>query len=151
MRDLAIKAGFIDENLNGRDMNPLGPHSLRESFGSILANHGVPDNVIDFFLGHSISEQDQAYKRLNAGDLRKLYLEIEPHLSISSDIGLETKLKAEIDERNRQLQTLVNGLSAENLELKSRMARNELESTELKKRLGCIETALAEWKKELES
>ncbi len=39
----------------------------------------------------------------------------------------------EIEERNRQLQTLVNGVTAENLELKARMAKMELAITDVVK------------------
>ena len=48
--------------------------------------------------------------------------------------------KLETEDRNRQLQTLVNGLTAENLELKSRMARLELETTEKTGRLKKVES-----------
>jgi site-specific recombinase XerC len=43
MREVALKSSFIDKGNNGNSYNPLGPHALRESFGSIMANSGVPD------------------------------------------------------------------------------------------------------------
>jgi hypothetical protein len=121
MRDLAVRAGFVDERMNGRSFNPLSPHALRESFGSIMVNKGVPDVIVDFWLGHEVGEMAEAYKRAQYGDLRRIYLEMEPHISITAGGELEEKLRAEIDERNRQLQQLVNGLTAENLELKRRV------------------------------
>jgi hypothetical protein len=60
---------------------------------------------------------------------------LEPFISIGTGGEIEEKLRAEIDEKNRQLQTLVNGLATENLEMKARLARVELEITELKKEL----------------
>jgi len=127
IRDVALKAKFVDKENNGQPQNPLGPHALRESFGSIMINSGVPDTIVDFWLGHSIGEMAEAYKSVQASSLRKMYLEREKLLSISApkvDIEeLETKIETRVEERNRQLQTLVNGLTAENLELKSRMAR----------------------------
>ncbi len=36
LRDVAIKSGFVDDDFNGKDFNPLGPPALRESFGSIM-------------------------------------------------------------------------------------------------------------------
>jgi len=58
LREVAIKSGFVDENLNGQDFNPLSPHALRESFGSIMINKGVPDSIVDFWLGHVIGDND---------------------------------------------------------------------------------------------
>ncbi len=54
MKTVAHNAGFIDDKNNGKAFNPLGPYALRESFGSILINSGVPDTIVDFWLGHNI-------------------------------------------------------------------------------------------------
>jgi phage shock protein A len=40
-------------------------------------------------------------------------------------------LRAEIEERNKQLQALVNGLTAENMELKAKISRLERQMAEL--------------------
>jgi len=133
MRRVALKAGFIDENLNGRDFNPLSPHALRESFGSIMTNKGVPDTIVDFWLGHEIGEMAEAYKRGKEEELRRIYLEREPFISISPRSEIEEKLRREMDEKTRRLQILVNGLTAENLELKERIRNIEKEIAEFKK------------------
>ena len=135
MRHLAIKSGFVDKDMNGRDFNPLSPHALRESFGSIMTNKGVPDSIVDFWLGHEIGEMAEAYKRGMAEDLKRIYLEKEPFISISTGGELEEKLRSEIDEKNRQLQTLVNGLSVENMDLRGRLGRVETEVLKLKETL----------------
>ena len=44
-----------------------------------------------------------------------------------------SKLRVEVEEKNEQLQTLVNGLTAENLELKSRVSKMETEHSRLEK------------------
>jgi hypothetical protein len=74
-------------------------------------------------------------------------LEREQFISISTGGEIEEKLRAEIDEKNRQLQTLVNNVVAENIELKARVSRNELEVTELRKN---VSKELEELKKMLE-
>ena len=106
-------------------------------FGSIMINSGVPDTIVDFWLGHSIGEMAEAYKSVQYESLKRMYLEREKLLSISTGPidteEIERKVEAKVEERNRQLQRLVNGLSAENLELKSRVAKVELEPTDLKK------------------
>jgi hypothetical protein len=102
----------------------------RESFGSIMSNKGVPDTIVDFWLGHEIGEMAKAYKRNNFEDLKKTYLEKEVFLSISTGGELEEKFRAEIDDKNKQLQSLVNGLTAENLDLKERVKTIENTSKE---------------------
>jgi len=133
LRDVAIKSGFVDEHLNGKDFNPLSPHALRESFGSIMTNKGVPDSIVDFWLGHEIGEMAEAYKRGMADDLRRIYMEKEVFLSVSTNGELEAKLRTEIDEKNKQLQQIVNGLVSENMALKGELEKVKLDHAEMKK------------------
>jgi hypothetical protein len=44
----------------------------------------VPDAIVDFWLGHEIREMAEAYKRARYEDLKRIYLEHEPHISIST-------------------------------------------------------------------
>jgi len=129
MRNIAIKAGFIDKENNGNDFNPLGPHTLRESMSGLMTNSGVPDTVVDFWLGHSIGEMSEAYKGPQYESVRKMYLEREQLLSISTpkvDIELlKAKLRVEVEEQNRQLQLMVNNLVTENMDLKNRQRKTE--------------------------
>jgi len=126
MRNVAIKAKFIDKENNGKAFNPLGPHALRESFGSIMINSGVPDTIVDFWLGHSIGEMAEAYKSVQAESLRKMYLERERLISVSAqkvDVEeLKTKLRAELEQSNRQLQIMVNNLVTDNMTLKNEVS-----------------------------
>jgi len=50
---------------------------LRESFGSIMTNSGVPDTVVDFWLGHEIGEMAEACKSVRFESLKKMYLDRE--------------------------------------------------------------------------
>jgi len=131
MRNVVIKAKFIDKENNGRAFNPLGPHALRESFGSIMINSGVPDTIVDFWLGHSIGEMAEAYKSVQAESLKKMYLERERLISVSAqkvDVEeLKTKLRAELEQSNRQLQIMVNNLVTDNM-----MLKNEINSLKQK-------------------
>jgi len=137
MRNIAIKASFVNEQNNGKSFNPLGPHALRESFGSIMINSGVPDTIVDFWLGHSIGEMAEAYKSVQTESLKRMYLEREKLLSISApkvDVEkLETKLRAEVEQGNRQLQIMVNKLVTENMDLKNRIQLTERKLAELEK------------------
>jgi len=122
MKIVAHNAGFIDGKNNGKAFNPLGPHALRESFGSIMINSGVPDTIVDFWLGHSIGEMAEAYKGVQFESLKKMYLEREKMLSVSGPKvdaeEIEHKVRFEVEQQNRNLQTLVNSLAIENQRMK---------------------------------
>ena len=130
MRELAVKAGFVDRNLNGRAFNPLSPHALRESFGSILTGQGVPKTVVDFWLGHEIGEMAEAYQEARFEDAKDLYLRCEPFLSVS--VGEDLAKIREVEKREHQLQTIVNNLVAENMQLKQTLKEVAKEVEELK-------------------
>jgi len=129
MKEVAQRAGFIDKQNNGHDQNPLGPHALRESFGSIMTNSGVPDTIVDFWLGHEIGELAEAYKSVQFESLKKMYLDREKLLSISAakvDVEeIKEKLRAEVQEQSKQLQIMVNSLLTENMDLKNRIQQVE--------------------------
>jgi DNA repair exonuclease SbcCD nuclease subunit len=136
MKEVAVNSGFADKANNGNGFNPLGPHALRESFGSIMINSGVPDTIVDFWLGHEIGEMAEAYKGVQSTSLIQMYLERENLLTISSKENIEElkeKLKGEIHEENKQLQTMVNGLVFENMNLKQRISRTEQKLAEVEK------------------
>lgn len=136
LKTVARKSGLVDKDNNGKAFNPLSPHALRESFGSIMINSGAPDTIVDFWLGHEIGEMAEAYKGVQFESLRQMYLEREKLLSISPKENLEelkAKLKGELQEQNRQLQAVVNGLVLENIELKKRISSAEQMLAELEK------------------
>jgi len=129
MKEVAVNSGFVDRENNGNGFNPLGPHALRESLGSIMINSGVPDTIVDFWLGHEIGEMGEAYKGVQYESLRQMYLEREKLISITMpkvDVEeLTVKLRGEIEGQNKQLQVMINGLVSENMDLKNRIQRTE--------------------------
>jgi len=133
MRELAVKAGFVDENMNGKAINPVSPHALRESFSSIMTGKGVPKTVVDFWLGHEIGEMARAYQEAQYEDVKRMYLEREIFLSVSA--GENTEKIREIEARERELQTIISGLVSENMMLKRRVQDLESAVAEIKRRL----------------
>lgn len=121
MKQVAMRSGLVDKTMNGKAINPLSPHALRESFGSIMINAGVPDTIVDFWLGHRIGDMDKAYKGVQYDSLKAMYLQREKLLSVtkkSMDIeAIKHDVRQEIETQSQQLQTLVNGLSSENSRL----------------------------------
>jgi len=152
MRSVALKAGFVDEKNNGRSFNPLGPHALRESFGSIMINSGVPDTIVDFWLGHEIGQMAEAYKGVQHDSLKQMYLDREKLLSISTpevDVEeLEAKVRSEVEKGSKQLQTLVNGLAAENIKLREAVTQLKSENAEFQQKM---ERELRKIKSELQA
>ena len=148
MREVALKAGFIDEENNGKDFNPLGPHALRESFGSIMTNSGVPDTVVDFWHGHEIGEMAKAYKSVQFPSLKRIYLEREHLLSISAkrldEKELEDKVSAKVDERVEVLRRIIRRYEDENVDLRRRIQRTEDKFSEIDRKFAELKKTLAE-------
>ncbi len=127
LREAAHRSPFVDTKNNGKDFNPLSPHALRESFGSIMSNQGVPDNIIDFWLGHSVGEIAEAYKRVQFDELKRIYAEREIFFSVTAPTSdIEERVKQQVEETKHnitrefqqskyELQSLVNALSSKNL------------------------------------
>jgi site-specific recombinase XerD len=114
MKDLAVRTGFVTNGNNGNSFNPLGTHSLRESFGSLMINSGVPDTIVDFWLGHEIGDMAKAYKETQFENLKKMYLEREHLLAVSSSKGENERTRAEVKEVKDDLYSL----HAENASIK---------------------------------
>jgi integrase len=82
LKKIAVASGLVDSNMNGNVFNPISPHTLRESFGSIMVNKGVPDSIVDFWLGHEVGAMSDAYKRGRFEELKQMYSEKESFISI---------------------------------------------------------------------
>jgi len=151
MRSVALKTGFINEENNGKAFNPLGPHALRESFGSIMINSGVTDTIVDFWLGHSIGEMAEAYKSVQFESLKRMYLEREQLLSVSSsrldEKQLEDKVSEKVDERVDVVRRMMRRLEDENMDLKNQQRKTEDELDKIIARLEKQDSELGELKK----
>lgn len=124
------KAGFLKKDKR-TNRHTVHPHTLRKFFRTKMATV-IPVDVTEALMGHE-GYLTEVYRRYSTEDLAKFYLQGESALLIFTEAEEVGRLRAEVEERNKQLQTLVNGLTGENLELKSRMSKIELEITELKK------------------
>ena len=138
--------------LNGRDKSTgrekIHPHTLRKFFRTRLGATGIPVDVVEALMGHE-GYLTEVYRRYTLEDLRKFYLKGESALLVFTDAAEVTKLRQEVeehahkiqkevDERNKTLQTLVNGLTTENLEMKSKVAKVEKENLETKNDLEAL-------------
>jgi len=118
----------------------IHPHVLRKFFRSQLGTV-IPVDVVETLMGHE-NYLTEVYRKYPNPEqtLAKFYKQGEHTLLIFTGTEEVSRLRREVEQskletedRNRQLQTLVNGLTAENLELKSRVSRVEMEILKLAK------------------
>jgi integrase len=130
LKDLVVRSGFVTKDNNGNSFNPMGTHSLRESFGSLMINSGVPDTIVDFWLGHEIGEMAEAYKTVQFESLRTMYVEREHLISITAPKEDDKKIR-EIEATTTDLAVKLKRTEDEVEDLKKRLeeANNKIEHT----------------------
>jgi len=129
--------------LNGKDKSTnrerIHPHVLRKFFRTRLGAV-IPVDVVEALMGHE-GYLTEVYRRYSLKDLKKFYLKGESALLVYTEAAEVTKLRQEVDEKNKTLQTNQNRLLTENFEIKEKMAKVESENIGLKDRLVRIEKA----------
>jgi hypothetical protein len=98
-----------------------------------MLNKGVPDSIIDLWLGHTIGQLAQAYKTIQYDEIKKMYAEREPFISVQlgEDVGV---LRKEITENH----TVVSSLAEQNAIYKNRIEVLESRLAEVEKQIGEI-------------
>jgi integrase len=137
MKVLVVRSGFVSEGNNGNDFNPLGTHSLRESFGSLMINSGVPDTIVDFWLGHEIGEMAEAYKTVQYDSLRKMYMEREQLISINTPNKEGERLK-EIESVTTDLAVKLKRTESELAQQKEEIIKSQNDYKSVKSTLDLI-------------
>lgn len=110
MKRAAIESGLVTkEKLKAADMSPCRPHALRTAFISILKLAGMNNTVVEYLVGHTISDTEKAYFKSTIDELRATYKKYEKYLSISGTVDnqkleeLENKSKTfEQETKNNQ-------------------------------------------------
>jgi len=144
----ALKKAGLKKRDASTNRHEIHPHVLRKFFRTRMATL-IPVDVVEALMGHE-GYLTEVYRRYSMEQLAKFYLQGESALLIFAEAEEVSKLRVEVEEKNKQLQTLVNGLTAENLEFKSRMSkmetehsRLETENVDLKSRIDKTEETLA--------
>jgi integrase len=101
----------------------LHPHVLRKFFRTKLGSV-ISVDVVEALMGHE-GYLTEVYKRYSIEDLAKFYKKGEHSLLVFTEAAELGKLRIEVEEKNKQLQTLVNGLTAENMAMKLRLEKQE--------------------------
>ena len=115
----------------------LRAHSFRKFFITQMTNHGVQDKVVDYFVGHAITEIDRVYWARRVEELRKIYADRQQHLNpislkqehdLSRIEGLLTKITdlenqieslKQTENKERKYEVRIVSIEAEIIELSS--------------------------------
>jgi len=127
------KSGFAKkfQYNNGLERYTVHPHVLRKFFRTRMATV-IPVDVVEALMGHE-GYLTEVYRRYSEEDLAKFYKQGEHTLLVFADNEGVAKLRAEVEETNKRLQTLINGLVAENMELKAKLSSFEKQMSEMQK------------------
>lgn len=102
----------------------IHPHSLRKRFRSLMAT-AIPADVAEALMGHEGYLTD-VYRRFSQEQLAEFYRKGEPTLALFSNAEEVLRLKDEIAQKERTIQTLLTGHTVELIELRQKLS--ELES-----------------------
>ena len=113
----------------------LRAHSFRKFFITQVTNHGVQDEVVDFFVGHAMNEIDRVYWARRVEELREIYADRQQHLNPISlkreyDLSKIEELQAKIQELEKQIAS-VTTQSVQKEQYESRIVSSESEIIEL--------------------
>ena len=126
----ALKKARLDERDSSTNNYKLHPHVLRKYFRTRLGE-SIPVDVTEALMGHE-GYLTGVYRKYTIADLARIYLKGEGALAVFTNQQEIDKLKGNLEEKNNQLQRLINGLTGENMALKSDMKKQRGEIAELK-------------------
>ncbi|MBI5458944.1 tyrosine-type recombinase/integrase [Methanobacterium sp.] len=98
-------------------------HALRKYFISTFINKKGEKVIADFMAGHKISDMDRAYWKANPEDLKKMYADALPTLSLdkANVRDYETEEFREIKEKNKDLNEKLKMQNEEMAQLKDQI------------------------------
>ena len=130
------KSGFLKRD-NSTNRRTIHPHVLRKFFRTRLGAV-IPVDVVEALMGHE-EYLTEVYRRYSMEDLAKFYLQGEPALLVFTEAEEVGKLRKEVEDRNTQLQNVINGLVAENTDLKMRIQKTEKKLMEIEDIVKALE------------
>jgi integrase len=125
------KAAKIAGLLNNEKYGRVRTYSLRKFFVTQLTNHGVEDKIVNFFIGHKISDVDRVYWVRRVEELRKIYAERQQYLNPINgkrntyDLKKLEGIQAKIKEMDSKIDSLHKEID---LRKKAEMSQNNFES-----------------------
>jgi integrase len=130
------KTGLLEKDPSTNRIT-LHPHCLRKFFRTRMGSI-IPVDVAEALMGHE-GYLTEVYRRYSQEDLAEFYKKGESSILVFSNGAEVSKLRVEVEEKNKQLQTVINSLATENSELKSRIRKAESTLGEVVKTLSRLE------------
>ena len=121
----------------------IHPHVLRKYFRSRLPAANVPVDVVEALMGHG-AYLTKVYRKYRVEQVAAFYKQGEHALLVFTESAEVNRLRTEVEDRNRQLQVLVNGLTTENLDLKQRFRKLEETVHEISSQVETLSKILEE-------
>ncbi len=98
--------------------NPVRSHNMRKFFVTNLKNNGCDGDLIEYFVGHTLSGSKNDYYEGNPDELKEIYKQFIPYITIRKDIDVS---------ESPEYQTI----KKENVILQAETARHVVERSEL--------------------
>jgi len=127
------KTALDKSGLNHKDSSTnrhkIHPHVLRKFFRTRMGSV-IPVDITEALMGHK-GYLTEVYRKHTEEDLARFYKQGEASVIVFGREEEIAVLRKEVEEKSQQLQTLVNGLTAENMGLKQKVGNLETILTDL--------------------
>lgn len=149
LKNAVRKSGLMTDTAS--DRYAVHPHDFRRFF-TIALLQKVPMRVVYEELlglkGNFESQRERALTRpYTQEELAEFYLQGEPSLHIFTEAGEVGKLKAEVEQRNNELQTAINKLTLKNVELEEKVKTLINENKALQDKVNTLSDKIEEIRK----
>ena len=123
MREVAVLSGVVSkEEMERADMNPCRPHALRSAFSTLMKLQGVNNEIVEYWLGHSIP-YESAYFIPPQDELKRIYKENSEPLSINRAVEQVKELEAKYNGKMETYDELIERQATKIKELEAELGR----------------------------
>jgi len=125
MREVAVLSGVVSkEEMERADMNPCRPHALRSAFSTLMKLQGVNNEIVEYWLGHSIP-YESAYFIPPQDELKRIYRENSEPLSINRAVEQVKQLEEKYNGKMETYDELIERQAAKIKDLETKLAEYE--------------------------
>lgn len=125
MREIAAMSGVVSEGeMERADFNPCRPHALRSAFATIMKLQGVNNEIVEYWLGHSIP-YESAYFIPPQDELKRIYGENAEPLSINRAVEQIKKLEEKYNGKMDTYDDIIERQASKIKRLESQIAEME--------------------------
>jgi len=120
----------LDVHCKKGQAQPFRPKRFRHTFQQCCSRSGIPETIIDSFMGHHGSINKQ-YETGNKDELLDYYEQVEPMLTIFEDVAKSSKI-VELEKKLSRLEENKDGFTDFGEEMLERIKKLEFENKELR-------------------